>query len=145
MDMTGLVGVLATGESDASNFSITSLLSNAGVALRTWGTFIVFILGVAAIIVATYKLVTGLASHGQKQTSWAVVIILYIVGGVCTFGGSTGAWNFLAGTIAGGGRTTVEEMGTSKGKDRIDITTDGGTGGTGGTVVFDAEANTLYL
>lgn len=143
MDMTGLVGVLATGGSDnASNFSITSLLSNAGVTLRTWGTFIVFILGVAAIIVATYKLVTGLASHGQKQTSWAVVIILYVVGGVCTFGSSADAWDFLAGTIAGGGRTTVEEMGTSKGENEITITTDGGAGG---TVVFDAEANTLYL
>lgn len=141
MDMTSLVGVLATGGSGASsdNFSITSLLSNAGVTLRTWGTFIIFILGVAAIIVATYKLVTGLASHGQKQTSWAVVIILYVVGGLCTATGSSGAWNFLAGTIAGGGRSTVQEMGTQKGADDISVTT------TGNTALFDVESNTLYM
>lgn len=139
MGSINLIGVLA--ESGADQFSITNLLVNAGTSLRQWGSLIVFVAGIVAIIIGVVKLVSGLASHGQKQTSWVVVVLLFIVGGLCTLGGSSGAWNFIAGTVAGGGRTTVEDMGTKGGGESIsNVTIDGG-----GLVLLDTEANTVLL
>ena len=136
--MNTLVPVLAQADSSAG-FSITSLLGNFGTSLNKWGSLIIFIFGVAAIISAVYMLVTGLISHGKKQTSWAVVIILFIVGGVCTAGGASGAWKFVAGSISGGDKETVAQMGANKSEGDLNLSTGLGA------VTFDTAANVLYL
>jgi hypothetical protein len=61
---------------------IANILKNARNALGTWGGIIIAILGAAALIVAAYMIVSGLISHGKKQTSWLVVIALVVVGGL---------------------------------------------------------------
>lgn len=112
MDMQ-LMGVLATGgTSGGDQWSVTSLLAGGAQTLQTWGALILFILGCAAIIAGIYKLVTGLVSHGQKQTSWVVVILLILVGGVLTVGSALNAWQFVAGTVAGTGFKTLDDLGT---------------------------------
>lgn len=111
MDMQ-LMGVLATGGTSGDQWSVTSLLAGGAQTLQTWGALILFILGCAAIIAGTYKLVTGLVSHGQKQTSWVVVILLILVGGVLTVGSALNAWQFVAGTVAGTGFKTLDDLGT---------------------------------
>ena len=117
MDMR-LMGVLAAagesgGTGGGSEWSVTSLLAGGAQTLQTWGALVLFILGCAAIIAGVYKLVTGLVSHGQKQTSWVVVILLILVGGVLTVGSALNAWKFVAGTVAGTGFQTLNELGTS--------------------------------
>lgn len=112
MDMQ-LMGVLATGGTTSGDqWSVTSLLAGGAQTLQTWGALILFILGCAAIIAGIYKLVTGLVSHGQKQTSWVVVILLILVGGVLTVGSALNAWQFVAGTVAGTGFKTLDDLGT---------------------------------
>ena len=115
MDMQ-LMGVLAaageSGGSGESGWSVTSLLAGGAQTLQTWGALILFILGCAAIIAGVYKLVTGLVSHGQKQTSWVVVILLILVGGILTVGSALNAWQFVAGTVAGTGFETLNDLGT---------------------------------
>lgn len=62
--------------------TIATILDNVRKALGTWGGIIVSILGAAALIVAAYKIVSGLMSHGKQPTNWLVVIGLIIVGGL---------------------------------------------------------------
>ena len=62
--------------------TVAQILENVRNALGTWGGIIVAILGAAALVVAAYMIVSGLISHGKKQTSWLVVIGLVIVGGL---------------------------------------------------------------
>lgn len=121
MGMHPLMGVLAEG-----TWSVTNILANGANLLKTWGSLIIFIIGIASIIVSLYKLFTGLASHGQKQTSWAVVIILFLLGGVLTFGSASNAWNFVAGSIAGGGRQTLDDMAQSNGNNNPTVSVGGG-------------------
>lgn len=61
---------------------VAQILTNLRNALGTWGGIIIAILGAAALIVAAYMIVSGLISHGKKQTSWLVVIALVVVGGL---------------------------------------------------------------
>jgi uncharacterized membrane protein len=61
--------------------AITNIINNAQGQVQTVGGAILSILGAVALIVAGYKIVTGLISHGKKETNWFVVIILIIVGG----------------------------------------------------------------
>lgn len=135
-----LMGVLAQGGQGGNTWSITNILANATDLLQTWGSLIIFLLGIACIIVAAYKLFTGLASHGQKQTSWAVVIILFIVGGVFTFSGAQGAWSFVAGTVAGGGRTTLDDLSSQSGNTNPTIGV-----GAGNTIVFGEDSTEILL
>ena len=100
-------GATGGGGGDPSNFEIQTFLESFGNNLGNWGAVILIILGFAAIIAASYMLVTGLISHGKKQTSWPVVIILYVVGGAMAFGG----WNLIANTISAGLEQTVENWG----------------------------------
>lgn len=130
-----LMGVLAEGDT----WSITNILANASELGQTWGALILFLLGIACVIIASWMLVTGLASHGKKQTSWAVVIILYVVGGVFTFGSAQGAWSFVAGNIAGGGRTTLDELSQKSGNENPTIT------GASGTIMFGEDTTEILL
>lgn len=132
MDSMSLIGVVA----DSNQFSITSLLTNLGKQLNTWGSLIVFIFGLVAIIASVYMIVTGMISHGKKQTSWPIAIGLLIIGGVCTAGGSSGAWLFVANNIAGGGQQTVKDMAEgNSGNASVSIS----------TVMFSATDNVVLI
>lgn len=61
-------------------FDITGFLKGLRNSLGVWGSIIMGILGAAALIVAAYQVVSGLISHGKKQTNWFVTIGLIIVG-----------------------------------------------------------------
>ena len=61
-------------------FDITGFLTGLRNSLGVWGSIIMGILGAAALIVAAYQVVSGLISHGKKQTNWFVTIGLIIVG-----------------------------------------------------------------
>lgn len=61
-------------------WTFTSLATNANNIMTNVVPLIVSILGGVAIVGAVYMIVTGLISHGKKQTSWLVAIILLILG-----------------------------------------------------------------
>lgn len=103
-----LLGVLAANDGGATAWSITSLLKNGAEMLRGWGSYIIIILGIVALIAAAYMIVTGLISHGKKQTSWPVAIILLILGGVLFAGG----WNMWVGQISATGQSTIQDLAT---------------------------------
>ena len=92
-------------------WDIDSFLTNLGTKLQTWGSLVFIILGVIALIVAIYKLVTGLMSHGKGQPpNWFVILLLFLVGGALVAAG-TGSFDWVKG-IAEGGKTTIEGLGT---------------------------------
>lgn len=68
------------GNTDEGGFDITGFLKGLRNSLGVWGSIIMGILGAAALIVAAYQVVSGLISHGKKQTNWFVTIGLIIVG-----------------------------------------------------------------
>lgn len=121
MDFVNLLSILAedfTGGTNsrgsAGTADVSALLTNGGTSFEQWAAIVVVILGVVALLVGTYMLVSGLISHGKKQTSWIVVILLFVVGGVLLFGGWAGLTGLVGGlnnTVsnwagAGGGGTT---------------------------------------
>lgn len=61
---------------------IGNILTSLRNGIGGWGGIIVGIMGAVALIVAVYKLVTGLISQGQKPTNWLVVILLALVGAI---------------------------------------------------------------
>ena len=92
-------------------WDIDSFLTNLGTKLQTWGSLIFIILGVVMLIVAIYKLATGLMSHGKGQpTNWFVVLLLFLAGGALVAAG-TSSFDWVKG-IAEGGKTTIEGLGT---------------------------------
>lgn len=96
----------------ASGWTINNFLTKAAEALNGWGSIVVVILGLVAIIAAAYQIVTGLISHGKKQTSWPIVIALLLVGGIfVAIGMSTGLAGTNVGTIANGVGNEVNTMG----------------------------------
>ena len=126
MDFVNLLSILAAeGAGDFTNGTntrgeagtadVSALLTNGGTSFEQWAAIVVVILGVVALLVGTYMLVSGLISHGKKQTSWIVVILLFVVGGVLLFGGWAGLTGLVGGlnnTVsswagAGGGGTTI--------------------------------------
>lgn len=108
-----MLGVLAsnTGANNSSSgtWDVSSLLANGAATLRGWGSYIIIILGIVALIAAAYMIVTGLISHGKKQTSWAVAIILVIVGGMLFAGG----WGMWVDNISNTGKETIEKLATT--------------------------------
>lgn len=96
----------------ASGWTINNFLTKAAEALNGWGSIVVVILGLVAIIAAAYQIVTGLISHGKKQTSWPIVIALLLVGGIfVAIGMSTGLAGTDVGKIANGVGNEVNTMG----------------------------------
>ena len=54
-------------------WDIDSFLTNFGEKLKVWGSLAFIILGVVMVIVAIYKLATGLMSHGKGQSpNWQI-------------------------------------------------------------------------
>lgn len=120
--MNGLM--LATWLPADGSFTISNFLQQLGNALNGWGAIIIAILGVVAIIAAAYQIVTGLISHGKKQTSWPVVIALLVVGGVfLAIGISNGLQASDVGSIANGVGGEIRNMGEGTGTDAgVDLT-----------------------
>lgn len=90
----------ATGSGGSGD--IGSLLNGGGASIEYWASIVVVILGVIALLVGAYMLVSGLISHGKKQTSWVVVILLFVVGGVLLIGG----WDTLV-NVAGAANSSI--------------------------------------
>lgn len=103
--MTNAMASLMAGIPAA--WDLGSFLQNATSTLKTWGGYVIVLIGVVMVIVSVYKIAKGLMSHGQGQpTNWAVAIILLVLGGAFMVGGFT----FVSG-IASGGKKTIEDLG----------------------------------
>lgn len=94
----------------ASKWDISTFLTNLTNQLQRWGGLVIVLIGTVMIIVAVWKLATGLMKQGQGQTNWFIVLILFLVGGAFVAAGSGGAWKFVT-DIAGGGKDTIEGLG----------------------------------
>lgn len=92
-------------------WDIDSFLKKLGDKLQVWGALIFIILGVVMLIVAIYKLATGLMSHGKGQSpNWFVVLLLFLAGGALVAAG-TDSFKWVK-DIAEGGKATIEGLGT---------------------------------
>jgi uncharacterized membrane protein YidH (DUF202 family) len=89
-------------------WDLGSFLQNATATLKQWGGYLIMLMGVVAVVIGVVKAVTGLMSHGKKDTNWLVVAVLIIVGGALLVGG----WGFVA-TISGGGQKTILDLGST--------------------------------
>lgn len=87
-------------------WDLNSFITNATNAAKTWGGSFIMLLGAIALIVSAYQIITGLISHGKKQTNWGVSLVLLLVGGAFLAGGFG-----LMDTIASGGKKTIEDLG----------------------------------
>lgn len=88
-------------------WDLGTFLQNATQTLKDWGGYLIILIGVVMIVFAVYLIAKGLMSHGKGgQTSWAVAIILLILGGAFMVGGFTFVSN-----IASGGKKTIEDLG----------------------------------
>lgn len=92
----------------ANKWDLGSFLQNATNTIKTWGGYLIALIGVIMIIVAVYQIAKGLISHGKQgqPTNWFVVIGLLIVGGALSISGFT----WISG-IAQGGKKTIEDLG----------------------------------
>lgn len=94
----------------AGAWDLSSFLKNSATTLHTWFSLAILILGVTAVAYAAWQIVSGLMSHGKKQTNWAVAIILLIVGGALS---ASGGFDFVQ-KIASGGKQTISDLGNGK-------------------------------
>lgn len=94
-------------------FDIGTLLQNSFLTAKSWGGWIMLIVGVVMIVVCVYMTAKGLMSHGQSQTSWPKVILLLIFGGLLLSLGAngTGAFDAFANTYAKGTKDTIDNLG----------------------------------
>ena len=124
--MSGMLMATRTGL--PATFDIEQFLINSAAKLKTWGGLLLILIGVVMMICAICKIASGLISHGKKQVSWAVCIIMLILGGaLCSFGMGDDAWNWVQG-IAKGGKETIDDLGGAGGAG-------GGGGGTTPTII----------
>jgi uncharacterized membrane protein len=91
----------------ASDWDLRNFLNNSFSTLGEWFSLAVMILGIVAVAYAIWQIVSGLMSHGKKQTNWAVSIMLLLVGGALSM---TTGFEFVQ-NIASGGKTTIEDLG----------------------------------
>ena len=66
----------------AGQNNVAQTLANLRNSLGNWAGYVVGILGVAALVVGLWNIITGMISHGKKQTNWLISIALLLVGGV---------------------------------------------------------------
>lgn len=64
----------------AGNWDINNVFKNTGELLRTIGSGVMVIIGIAMIIVGIVKIAQGLISHGKTQVNWVINILLILVG-----------------------------------------------------------------
>lgn len=89
-------------------WDLGSFLQNATSTLKTWGGYLIILIGVVMVVWSVVMIARGLISHGKTQVSWPVAIILLILGGAFMFGGFSFVEN-----IASGGKKTIEDLGNS--------------------------------
>ena len=87
-------------------WDLGSFLQNATSTLRTWGGYLIVLIGVVMVVWSVVMIARGLISHGKTQVSWPVAIILLILGGAFMVGG----FSFVE-HIASGGKQTIEDLG----------------------------------
>lgn len=93
----------------ATNWELNTFLNKLGKTMQVWGQLIMIILGVAMLIAAAFFIAKGLMSQGRGQTNWALVILLFVIGGVFLAGG-LGGWNTFV-DISNGMNNTVQGLG----------------------------------
>lgn len=104
-----LIGLVT--KNPTATFNIELFLQNATAKVKEWGGYLIVLLGAVLLVVAVWILVTGLMSHGKKQTNWAMCIIMFIIGG-CLVGAGVGSAAFTwVQNIAAGGKDTIESLG----------------------------------
>lgn len=86
-------------------WDLGSFFKNAAERAKEWGGAFLVLIGIIAVIVAVYQIVSGLISD-RKQISWLKVIALLFIGGALIAGG----WGFVA-SVADGGSKTINELG----------------------------------
>lgn len=87
-------------------WDLGSFLQNATSTLKTWGSYLIILIGVVMVVWSVVMIARGLISHGKTQVSWPVAIILLILGGAFMVGG----FSFVS-NIASGGKQTIEDLG----------------------------------
>lgn len=87
-------------------WDLGSFLQNATSTLKTWGGYLIILIGVVMVVWSVVMIARGLISHGKTQVSWPVAIILLILGGAFMVGG----FSFVS-NIASGGKKTIEDLG----------------------------------
>lgn len=90
-----------------TSWDLGTFLKNSTTTVSGWFSLGITLLGIVAVAYAAYQIVTGLMSHGKKQTNWAIAIILLLVGGAIS---ASSGFAFIQG-IAGGGKKTIEDLG----------------------------------
>lgn len=90
-------------------WDLNTFLGNLGTAMKEWGRLIMIVLGVAMLIAAAFFIAKGLMSQGRGQTNWALVILLFVIGGVFLAGGA-GGWNTFI-DMSDGMNNTVQKLG----------------------------------
>lgn len=88
------------------SWDLGSFLQNAASTLKTWGGYLIVLIGVVMVVWSVVMIARGLISHGKTQVSWPVAIILLILGGAFMVGG----FSFVS-NIASGGKKTIEDLG----------------------------------
>lgn len=88
-----------------ANWDLGTFLENATDSIQGWGGLFLILIGVVMIIVAGYKIATGLMSD-RAQVSWVKVVVLLIAGGVLAFGGYQ-----IISDMASLGKNTIEQLG----------------------------------
>ncbi|MGX1266751.1 hypothetical protein RKD55_004695 [Rossellomorea marisflavi] len=91
----------------SSGWDLRSFLTNSFSTAGEWISLAIMILGLVAVAISVWQIVTGLISQGKKQTNWAVSIMLLLVGGALSM---TTGFQFVQ-SIASGGRKTIEDLG----------------------------------
>lgn len=98
-----------TGIMLEKGWDLNTFLGNLGTAMKVWGQLIMVVLGVAMLIAAAFFIAKGLMSQGRGQTNWALVILLFVIGGVFLAGG-VGGWNTFV-DMSDGMNNTVQKLG----------------------------------
>ena len=91
-------------------WDLMSLLSNTKTMVQTGGGLLLMLMGTAGLVWGGVLLIKKLMSHGQQgaqQHSWAMILILIMVGGAFAVGGFS-----LIQQIGSGGQKTITDLGT---------------------------------
>lgn len=106
---------------------IKDFFTKAGAYVKSLGSYIVLIIGIALILAAAWMLFKAFAS-GSSNTNWVVIALCLFVGGILSFGG----WKLITnGQLGSLGTDTMEGL--------MDGASDTGdfSGGSGGTTCVD--------
>ena len=96
----------AGGGGSASAGFIKEFFTNVGKYVKSLGSYIVVIIGIALIMTAAWMLFKAFSS-GNSHANWVVIVLCLFVGGVLAFGG----WKLITeGQYSGLGKDTMDEL-----------------------------------